>query len=222
VQFEPDFWGFAQQKSGGNPASVKALVKTVPDCADLTDDLAGVGKCFVRLGRRHAPKAVIGFHASEWPGSPESIVAFLTAVGAKDGDFVTTDALDRDAGCFEAKSDPNCQRGGSFYWDETNTNHPNFHDHLAFVKQVTDGLGVPMLWWQVPLGVPSNTPGGSPGHYRDNRVHYLFGHIQEFIDAGFVGATFGVGAGNQTTIDTDGGQFKAAVTAYFAKPVPLP
>jgi hypothetical protein len=33
---------------------------------------------------------------------------------------------------------------------------------------------------------------------------------------------FGVGAGNQTYITTDGGQFEDAVTGYFADPVPLP
>ena len=86
----------------------------------------------------------------------------------------------------------------------------------------TEGLGKPMLWWQIPFGVPSNTPGGTPGHYRDNRVRYLFGHVQEFIDAGFAGAAFGTGAANQTDITTDGGQFRNAVTAYFARPVPLP
>jgi hypothetical protein len=79
-----------------------------------------------------------------------------------------------------------------------------------------------MLWWQIPFGVPSNTPGGTADHYRDNHVHYLFGHIADFIAAGFAGATFGAGASHQTSITTDGGQFKTAVAAYFANPVPLP
>jgi hypothetical protein len=79
-----------------------------------------------------------------------------------------------------------------------------------------------MIWWQVPFGVPSTTKGGSAGHYRDNRVHYIFSHIQEFVDAGGLGVTFGTGAGNQTDITTDGGQFKTAVTKYFAAPVALP
>ena len=64
-------------------------------------------------------------------------------------------------------------------------------------------------------------PGGTAGHYRDNRVHYIFGHIDEFIAAGGVGVAFGTGAGNQTYIDSDGGQFKSAVTAYFAHPSSL-
>jgi len=70
--------------------------------------------------------------------------------------------------------------------------------------------------------VPSDTPGGTAEHYRDNRVHYIFSHIDEFVDAGGLGAAFGTGAENQTYITTDGGQFQDAVTAYFADPTPLP
>jgi hypothetical protein len=83
-------------------------------------------------------------------------------------------------------------------------------------------MGRPMIWWQIPLGVPSTTPGGTAGHYRDNRVHYIFSHIGEFVAAGGLGVAFGVGAGNQTTIDTDGGQFKTAVASYFKTPVAVP
>ena len=90
------------------------------------------------------------------------------------------------------------------------------------VDTVGDGLGKPIIWWQIPFGVPSDMEGGSAGHYRDNRVRYIFNHIDEFIAAGGLGAAFGVGAGNQTYIDSDGNQFKNAVTAYYANPVALP
>src|SRR5690606_27013063 len=108
------------------------------------------------------------------------------------------------------------------YWDETNQTSPNFHEHFAWAKVLSDGVGVPVLWWQLPLGVPSDTRGGTPGHYRDNRVKYLFEHVDEMIAAGGVGATFGVGADNQTPIAPDGGQFDAAVQGYFAAPATLP
>ena len=55
----------------------------------------------------------------------------------------------------------------------------------------------------------------------DNRVHYIFSHIQEFVDAGGLGVTFGTGTGNQTSPDTDGGQFKDSVKKYFQAPVHL-
>jgi hypothetical protein len=226
VQFEPDWWAYAQHSSpGGDPTKLPVHVTSLaPDCASLPDTMVGMGKCLVALGRKYAPKAILGFQASTFADpDPAKIAAFLVKIGASDADFVTTDMLDRDAGCFEVHSDPKCQRNdGPWYWDETNATSPNFHDNLAWVKKITDGIGKPMLWWQVPFGVPSTTKGGSAGHYRDNRVHYIFAHIDEFVAAGGLGAVFGTGAGNQTYIDSDGDQFKKAVTAYFAAPVKLP
>lgn len=224
VHFEPDFWAYAEQQSKEDPTSMKVNVTAnAPDCAGLSNDLVGMGHCLVRLARKYAPKAVIGFHASQWSApDPSATVKFLKAVGADQADVVFADLLDRDAGCFEAAKDPNCMRGGSFYWDESNATSPNFHEYLAWSKTISTGLGHPMIWWQIPFGVPSSTPGGTAGHYRDNRVHYIFSHIDEFVAAGGLGVTFGVGAANQTYIDTDGGQFKTAVAGYFKAPVALP
>jgi hypothetical protein len=225
VHFEPDWWGFAQQTSGGDPTSLPVHVSSLaPDCAGLPDNLVGMGGCLVTLARTYAPKAVIGFHASRWAATdPQSIVDFLQQVGAGDADIIVIETLDRDAGCFEEHVDPNCQRNdGPWYWDETNTTSPNFSEHLAWANAISDRLNQPLLWWQVPFGVPSNTPGGTAGHYRDNRVKYLFEHPDEFAAAGGLGAVFGVGAGNQTYIDSDGGQFQSAVSAYLATPTPLP
>jgi hypothetical protein len=224
VHFEPDFWAYAEQQSKEDPTSMKVnLTANAPDCAGLSNDLVGMGHCLVKLARMYAPKAVVGFHASQWAaGDPNATVTFLKKVGADQADVVFADLLDRDAGCFEAATDPNCMRGGNFYWDETNTTSPTFHEYLAWSKAISGGLGRPMIWWQVPFGVPSTTPGGTAGHYRDNRVHYIFSHIQEFVDAGGLGVTFGTGAANQTDITTDGGQFKTAVTKYFAAPAALP
>jgi len=222
VHFEPDFWAYAQQQSNGDPTKIKVALKAnAPDCADLSEDVVGMGHCIIKLARLYAPKAVIGFHASQWAGDAAATAAFLKKVGADKTDVMFADMLDRDAGCFEAKVDPNCQRGGSFYWDETNKTSPNFHKYLAWSKTIGTGVGRPMIWWQIPFGVPSDTPGGTKDHYRDNRVRYIFSHIQEFVDAGGLGAAFGVGAGNQTYITTDGGQFKNAVKKYYEAPVPL-
>ncbi len=224
VHFEPDFWAFAQQQANADPSSIPVHVTTlVSECDDLTDDLAGLGKCMIRLGRMMAPKVLLGLHASLWAGPRSEMVSFLNGVGAGDADFIGMDLLDRDAGCFEEHVDPNCQRDdGPWYWDESNQTSPNFHEYLAASKELSDGLGVPIIWWQIPFGVPSDAPGGTAGHYRDNRVHYLFNHVDELIDAGGLAAVFGVGAGNQTYITTDGGQFRDAVTQYFASPMPLP
>jgi hypothetical protein len=222
VHLEPDFWGFAQTQNG-NPAAIAVRVRAhAPECADLPDDLTGMGRCLVRMARQISPKVVVGFHASGWSGSPAATSAYLNAIGANQADIVVVETLDRDAGCFEAHVDPNCQRGGTFYWDETNRTSPNFSEHLAWARGIYDGVGRPILWWQMPFGVPSSTPGGTAGHYRDNRVRYLFSHVAEFVAAGGLGAAFGTGAGNQTYITSDGGQFRNAVHAYYASPTPLP
>jgi hypothetical protein len=224
VHVEPDFWAYAQQMSSGNPSGLPVRVTSlVPECAGMPNDLSGLGRCILKLGRTLAPKAVIGFHASRWAGSAASMVSFLNGIGAGEADVIMQDMLDRDAGCFEAHTDPACQRNdGPWYWDESNQTSPNFHEYLDWAKAISAGLGKPIVWWQVPFGVPSATAGGTSGRYRDNRVHYIFSHIGEFVAAGGLGVTFGTGAGNQTYITTDGNQFKNAVNAYFAAPVTLP
>jgi hypothetical protein len=221
VHIEPDLWGYTQQRSEeptGVPMRVGALV---PECTDLPANVAGFGKCIVRLSRRIAPKVAIALSASTFGAftngvsDPTRVARYLNKVGGAEADLVVVETLDRDAGCFEGGSDPNCQRDGSFYWDESNVRHPNFRDHLAWAKTIRTVTGKPLLWWQMPLGVPSGTPGGS-GRYRDNRVHYVFSHGWEFAEAGGIGAVFGTGAPNQTTVQTDGGQFKSALTHYLS------
>jgi hypothetical protein len=223
VHLEPDFWGYAMQQSQG--ANSRVIVSEhAPDCANLPDNLIGMASCLIRLARTYAPKVAIGFHASAWGGSVQNIIQFFQTIHADQADFVATDVIDRDAGCYETGTDPNCKGGGGgppWYWDETNQTSPNFHDHLSWVTSLHQGLNLPVLWWQLPFGVPSTTPGGTAGHYRDNRVHYIFQHIDEFVAAGGLGVTFGTGAGNQTDITTDGDAFKNAVAAYFASPVAL-
>jgi hypothetical protein len=222
VVIEPDFWGYAMQRSADGKGAVHVTAHAA-DCAGMTNDYRGLAGCLVKLARTFAPKTVIGFEASQWGGSQSAIISYFKTIGADQADFVSNDPLDRDAGCFEAHTDPNCQRSSSgLYWDETNTKSPNFREYLAWVKGVSDGVKLPVLWWQVPFGVPSDTPGGTAGNYRDNRVRYLFNHVDEFIAAGGAGAFFGTGAGNQTYITTDNGQFKSAVTKYFAAPVVIP
>ena len=227
VHVEPDLWGFAQQHSelpSGTPMKVGSLV---PECADLPSDVSGMARCVIRLSRQLSPKVVIGLSASAFGAytngfsDPTKIGNFLNSIGAGDGDITVLETLDRDAGCFESGADANCQRNGSFYWDENNLAHPNFHDHLAYAKTLRTIVGKPLLWWQMPLGVPADAAGSS-NHYRDNRVRYFFSHPSEFAAAGGIGAVFGPGAVRQTDTTTDNGQFKNAVAGYYAAPAALP
>ncbi len=224
VHLEPDLWGYAQKKNGDSAAATAVKVRTVAECADLPNDISGMARCIVRLGRRKAPKSLLALSASSFGASdPARVGRFLNAIGGAETDIMVVETLDRDAGCFERAIDPNCQRSGSFYWDETNRSHPNFHDHLAWAKTIHETTGLPLLWWQMPLGRPSAARGGSPSAYRDNRVKYFFEHPEEFRDAGGVGAVFGKGMTNQTTVKTDGGQFDDALRTYRGRsPIALP
>lgn len=229
AHLEPDLWGYAEQQGGDDPSNVPMKVGTlVPECAGMPESVGGLGKCMVKLARTLAPKVVVGLSASSFgaydnagKSDPARIAAYLTKVGGAEADIIVVETLDRDAGCFEKGQDAQCKRTGTFWWDEANVAHPNFTDHLAWAKAIRSGTAKPLLWWQMPLGVPSATPGGTAGHYRDNRVRYLFNHPKEFADAGGIGAVFGTGASNQTTVKTDGNQFKNAITGYYKAPAPL-
>ena len=225
VNLEPDFWGYAQrQATGGDPTKMSAAVTINPDCADLANDVTGIAACLLRSARQYAPKVLVGFPVSEWgANSPADVLGFMNRLGAQQADLVIITTLDRDSGCFETVPQPsNCRRSGSgWYWDASNATHPNFHDHFASARALHAGLGLPLLWWQTPMGVPAALPGTS-GHYRDNRVQYFLTHAQELVDAGGVGVVFSPGASGQTDITTDGGQFSRLSAQYLANPVRLP
>jgi hypothetical protein len=237
VNIEPDFFGYLMQR-GSSAIPAKVHHADVPECASLPETAAGLMQCVLKLGRTIAPKARLGFHASMWgswydvldpnadvEASGNAVGDFLMAISS-DTDFVSVETLDRDAGFWETSgggstcSTTNGSRG-PVYWDETNTTLPNFSQHLRWVKALTARMNRPALEWQTPLGLPSTTCGGTNENWRDNRVRYFFSHVPDLVDAGIAGMTFGTGAGGQTNLATDGGQFKAAATAYKAAPVSL-
>jgi hypothetical protein len=227
VNLEPDFWGYAEQKSpGGDPTKLAAIVNANPDCAALPNNVSGVAGCLIAMAHKYAPKAYVGFSPSPWGGSSDAaVIAFMNAVGAQNADFIAQQTLDRDGGCFEVSPQPSyCTRSGSgWYWDESNQTHPNFQDHLASTLAYHTGIGnLPIIWWQTPQGVPSTTPGGTANHYRDNRVHYFLTHPAELTAVGGLGVVFSGGEDHQTSIASDGGQFQLLSGAYFAAPAALP
>ncbi len=226
VNLEPDFWGYAEQQSNQDPTSLTALVTLNADCASLTDDIVGLTGCLVKMAREYAPQAYIGFPPSDWGGnSTAQVVRFMQAIGAQQADFIVMETLDRDSGCFEISPQPSdCARGGgTWYWDETNQTTPNFTQHLASVQLFHDGLGeLPVIWWQTPMGVPSSTPGGTPGQYRDDREDYFLKHPSQLTAVGGLAVVFSPGDGNQTAITSDNGQFQTLSGAYLAAPAALP
>lgn len=227
VNLEPDFWGYAH-RAVTDPTQHFAHVAGVnPDCAALPNTVAGMGQCLVHMARQTAPNAYVGFPPSLFPDLPLDEVDYLTRVGAAQADFVVMQTLDRDAGCFEASytgGGAACTRLSTvpYYWDSSNLSEPSFTTHFATAKRFHDGLQLPVLWWQTPLGVPSTSAGGSAYAFRDNRADYFLNHPQELVAAGGVGVVFSPGQARQTNITTDGGQFKRLSTQYLASPAALP
>ncbi len=240
VQIEPDFFGYLMNRAamGKTPDQFPAVVNA-PECPGAPQTVSGLTHCIVAIGRATAPMALVGFHASEWgayfdvsdpnadiEASGKAVADFLVSVGGDGTDFVTVETLDRDAGFWETSGGgATCSlTGGSrgpVYWDEDNVALPNFAQHVRWVTALTAEMQRPALEWQTPLGVPSTSCGGTSGHWRDNRVHYFFGHVPDLVGAGIAGMSFGTGAGGQTDLSTDGGQLDTAATAYRAAPVAM-
>jgi hypothetical protein len=225
VNFEPDFWGYAQQQApNGDPTRLQAFVTDAPDCTALPNDITGMARCLIVIAHKYAPQALVGFPPSTF-GAPlqSDVIAFMNRIGANTADFVIIQTLDRDAGCFEALPSYCNRPGTGWYWDESNATHPNFLDHLAQSDAFGKGIGLPLLWWQTPMGVPAATSaGGFSKHWRDNRAHYFLTHADQLTAIGGLGAVFSTGENNQTDITTDGGQFQTLSAQYLAHPVPLP
>ncbi|AMP07046.1 7-cyano-7-deazaguanine synthase [Collimonas pratensis] len=172
---------------------------------------------------RIADRALLsdGFPPSFWSGSPAEIGAEMKAVGAHQADFIVAQTSDRDAGCMEVASPPaECAgRTGSFYWDENNIATPNFHQSQSAISDYRAVLsnGLPILWWQTPMSVPSATTGCTNQHYRYNRVDYMLRNPQEYGDIHTFAIVFRAGGAFQTTINTDGGQFARLLSQYFTQ-----
>jgi hypothetical protein len=227
VNLEPDFWGFAEGSApSGDPAKLPARVSTVPECASQPDTAVGVVGCLLTLGRTYAPKARMGFPPSLWSGDANATGSFMAKLGADKADFIVAQTSDRDAGCFEVPTpvDECAGRGnGPFYLDETNLTTPNFNQSLDQWSTVRSHLGgLPILFWQTPMGVPSTTPGGTPKHYRDNHVHYMLTHPTQYAGNGVFALVFSPGGATSADITNDGGQFANLFKAYLANPAPFP
>jgi hypothetical protein len=224
LHVEPDFWGYAEQQSE-DPTSLKAAVASAnsTDCGSMPDTIAGMGKCMIAMVRTYAPHALVALHASAWGTNfdaamntdpsldvaavAQKTAAFLAACGETGADFVVVETSDRDAGYYQSI-------GRNAWWDATNTKLPTFHQDFAYVKALTEALSKPALYWQTPLGNMSQN--NTTNHWQDNRVDYFFGHMSELAAAHAVGAAFGAGAGDQTTPESDGGNFVAKAKAYYA------
>jgi hypothetical protein len=206
VQVEPDFWGFVRGKST-DPRTIPAQVASAnsTDCANQENNAAGLGRCMISMARKYAPNVAVGLHASPWtymaPGDADAVGKFMLALGAGDGDFVTTDPSDRDAGWYKAK-----QNKDTFWTDET------FNGYLAWSKRLAEVVGKSTVMWQVPLG--NWQQNNTINHWQDNKVDYIFSNMEKVADAHIAAVLFGAGHWEQTSPESDGGRLLGWTQGY--------
>ena len=209
LQIEPDLWGFVRS-ANSDPHAVPAQVKKAnpTDCGWYEDSAAGLARCMIAMARKYAPKASVGLHASPWnhtaTGNAEETARFMLALGAADGDFMTTDPSDRDAAWYAANY------GNDAYWNDT-----KFATYMAWSKKLAEAVGRPTVLWQVPLGNWSQN--NTKNHWQDNKVDYLFSKIYDVANAHIAGMLFGAGDGDQTTPETDYGNLIGKTKDYAGK-----
>jgi len=235
IHIEPDLWGSAQQggpgRNGPENLPVEVQYAAEGDCPEQENNFAGFGICMVRMARHYAPQALIGFMASGWAtgvdinlntsanmdieGVAVSAGEYLNKLGANLGDFLVVEFSDRDAGFYEIE-----QNQPTRWYDVNNQSFPNFHRTFLWGKTLADTVKLPLVWWQIPMGHMglSNSQRGCRQNctWRDNRVEYLFSHLNEVAATQSIALAFGPGDGAQTNPITDGGFLAGRVRAYAA------
>jgi hypothetical protein len=225
LHIEPDFWGYAQ-KLGTDPRLLPAAVASAnpTDCPYQENSVAGMGRCMIAMVRKYAPNAKVGLHASAWATSLDvhlninplfdvtvearKAADFLRLCGAADADFIVVEASDRDAQWYQLAT------GINRWWDASNVTLPNFRQAFAWAKALSERLGRPNLWWQLPVG--NMALPGSWEKWRDNRLDYFFDHPNEVAAAHGLGMVFGAGMEGQTSTSTDNGRFLTRAKGYYS------
>jgi hypothetical protein len=224
IDIEPDFWGYAQEANADPHAEAAAVQAANPtDCAQQENSVAGLARCMVAMTRTYAPNALVGLHAASWAtgsdallnasatfdvaGAASQVGQWLVAAGADQADCVVATMASHDAGYDQSQ-------GVDTWWDATNATLPNFHQAFAWGSSVASTIGKPLVWWQIPVGNMNLT--NVANAWKDNRVDYLFTHMNEVAASGAVALFFGPGGNGQTSVETDGGNLVSRVNGYEA------
>jgi hypothetical protein len=207
------------------PARVNDLGPGYEYLAGLPNNLVGLVRGILRTIRTYAPDARVGLHANYWAVWANGKVS---GIPAPDGDkgMVYWDSLDvRYSAEVNARFyrsltgtdvDPSGDRGDFIvveiygldagaslpnrwnYWEEK-----HFRKYLYWVKTLAQGVNLPALGWQIPIGhigLPN-----TPGRYEDVYLEYFLGHVRDFIEAGFIGLYLGPGVSQSTQFALDPG-----------------
>lgn len=216
LHFEPDLWGFVQQRAlFDNAARVPAKVAATQaeGLGAFPNSAAGLAQAVIALRDRYAPNVLVAYHLSTW-GTGQDIIysdpddlrldvlaksasAFYKSLQAN-FDIVFTDSTDRDAAFKQYQYGDRAA-----WWDED-----DYARNVRFLAAFASSVGKRIVLWQMPLGnTKMRAQNNSWGHYQDNHVEWLLDdperkHLAEYAGAGVVAAIFG-GGGAGTTCACD-------------------
>jgi len=203
IDLEPDFFGFA--RGYGDVTQVPARVRAAnpTDCADQANTVAGLARCLIAMTRKYAPNTAVGLHLTcwDWPGNVDKCAKDYVNLGGKGADFLVGEVESTDAG-LNAK----LGNGNSFWSDQ------KWAAQLAYWKQMSEAVGHPIVVWQIPIG--NMAQNNTDYHYKDDKVDWLFSHMDEVASAHVAALMFGQGSDLSTTAETDGGNLYRKTAAY--------
>ncbi|GAB2829246.1 RICIN domain-containing protein [Lentzea nigeriaca] len=205
IDIEPDFWGFV--RSLGDPHQVAAQVRAAnpTDCGSQEDSAAGLARCLIDMAHKYAPNTAAGLHLScfDWQQNTPQCVTDYARLGAQNADFLATDVSDRDAGWYAQPA----HGGRDYFWTDQKA-----AAQLAFYKTMAESVGKPVVLWQIPLGNAAQN--NTFGHYKDDKVDWLFSHLDQVANSHIAALLFGPGQQEQTTVESDGGNLINKTIAY--------
>ncbi|MFC9926628.1 RICIN domain-containing protein [Streptomyces sp. NPDC127190] len=205
IDLEPDFWGYV--RSLGDPHKVAAQVSAAnpTDCGSQENSAAGLSRCLIGMAHKYAPNAAVGMHLScfDWENDTQKCVKDYASLGAQNADFLVSDVTDRDAGWYAQPA----HGGRDTFWNDQKA-----AARLAFYKTMAESVGKPVVLWQIPVG--NMAQNNTLNHYKDDKVDWLFGHMDQVANAHIAGLLFGPGQQEQTTAETDGGNLINKTIAY--------
>jgi hypothetical protein len=205
IDLEPDFWGYV--RSLGNPHQVAAQVSSTnpTDCGSQENSAAGLARCLIAMARKYAPNTTVGIHLScwDWQSNTQGCARDYANLGAQNADFLVADVSDRDAGWYAQPA----HGGYNNFWTDQKAAAA-----LGFYKTMAESVGKPVVLWQIPVG--NMAQNNTLNHYKDDKVDWFFAHMDQVANAHIAGLLFGAGQGEQTSIETDGGNLISKTIAY--------
>lgn len=229
IEIEPDFWGFIRDTDGPHPNDAHAIKAAVnasgfADCKGYEDSAAGLARCMIQMAKNYATNSTVGMHLSCWDWNaedsanrgPQACIRYYKSLGADTGHFIVGETNDRDA-AWAAQP-----RNGSKTWYKWD--NATFDLWLARMKTFTEGIGVPMIVWQIPLGnetlpntygKPDGNGNLTAGKFKDDKVHHLMTNLDRVAASHIVALQFGAGHNEQTSTETDGGYLLRHATDYY-------